>query len=224
MQLRDAIASSFVTATALFIVLLSACSNAYADAATQRYGNPTLQFELQYPSELIPADSHNPISPLLLLSKGAMYPSFNVVVEPQALTSAELTLAGQAERVVAAYRQVGLTDAVLIEKSEILLNDKRAFSFLLRYGTKGQTYDSSVTIVPRSKFLYTLTFIDSSSAFGNSRRMLQVILNSFVSSDGTATSAPPITRPNFLIYSSLFVCLAFFMALALRMRRRRMPS
>lgn len=212
----------FISALLCAALLTRPSSIVAAQEVTQRYGNPNFKFELEYPSLFVPRDSGNPQAPLFLLPRGASYPSFNVVVEPQALMSSEFTLDGQGERVLAAYRRLGLTDAQLIDKRSVRVGGKPAYSFVIRFGSNDQITLAAVTIVPRAKFLYTLTFMDSSAGFESSRALLKTIVDSFRSSDAELGAAA--TASDTYGYSLFLLCLAFLMALAFLMRRRKRPS
>ena len=198
---------------------LAIAAHARADSTEQMYVNPQLKFELSYPKQMLPADSHTPSSPLLLRSEGNNYPTFNVIVEPQALSNLERSLPGQSERVLSAYRRVGMTDAILSEAKNTNVNGKAAFDFLIKYSTEQGEFTSAVTIIPTSKFLYTLTFIDRSATFEAARPLLQSIVNSFVSSDEDPAQEVP-GHSNGAAYLVSLGCLAFLIALALRRRRR----
>jgi len=209
--------SLFVSAICMLVFTLPVAADSEARPS---YLDSERKFAVSYPREMVRIDSQNPLSPFLLHSGDSGYPTFNVIVEQQTLSKPELTLERQAERVLTGYRQVGMTDAALRESKEIVLNGRKAFAFTVNYTSEGEGFSSAVTIIPGSKFLYTLTFIDRSASFSGSQGTLQSILKSFTTQDEALPEAVPGSSGS-AIYLLVFVCLAaLFIAFALRMRRR----
>ncbi|MBN8547948.1 MAG: hypothetical protein J0M12_01395 [Deltaproteobacteria bacterium] len=208
----------------LLALLASLCFHqkyAQAQESAQLYVNPQFKFELRYPPALVPVESHNATAPLLLRTGGSNYPTFNVIVEPQTLNPSELTLAGQTERVLSAYRQLGMTDVELLSSRELELHGRAAKQIVLRYGSEPNSYTSAVTLLPADNFLYTLTFIEKSAAFAGSKNILDSMLASFQSSDGDPARQVPgqLNSASLMVYFS-FGLLAFLIALAFLKRRR----
>jgi hypothetical protein len=206
----------------LFLALSSA---AFAAGQPEHYKNTHYRFELDYPSEFSVLDSNRPASPLLLRRHGQDFPSFNVVVETQTLKKTEFSVEKVGQMILSDYRRIGLTDATLVASDSANNGNALRFTYLLRYGSANLSFLSSVTIVPRANLLYTLTYIDRADDFESGKQTLQALLDSFVTTDPELPGDETPAGVN-LFYSSfcLVAGLTFFIALALRMRRRKIPN
>ncbi|MDC0358214.1 hypothetical protein OAO01_05300 [Oligoflexia bacterium] len=181
--------------TWLFMLSLLPPSVQNACAESTIFTNEHFGFSVAYPPSMVPIPSTHPEAGLLLKSKGASYPTFNVVTQAGRYAADELTAPKQEQMILDSYRLVGLTDIKQRASYFSTINGQTCFNLELQYSQSGTRLISSATVVSGTDRHFILTYIDQADTFSQNLSVRDGILSSFAVMSANEVPLKPKDEP-----------------------------
>ena len=176
--MRVAATRCLLLSTALASLAVVASSTALCQTAHSSLERCSVKADLwlAVPTTMERVPSSHPSVLCAFRDKNEGFPSFNAIVEPQRTAAEKLTQDQWAKRAVESYHSIGLTDATVDAYLNAPATGERSFSAIIRYTNHTTPMKAIVAEVDEDDRAYTLTALDRSEHFAESRQTLEALI------------------------------------------------
>lgn len=216
---------SQILKTIIFLVALVLIGATPVATPNPGFTSAKFGFSISIPEvfEIVPAPS--PTIGLLIRAKSGGFPTFNVLTVPG--VSEPSTGQSDEQNIVDNYSQVGILDAKVLKSWHQPIAGANSFAAELAYNNSGQTYVSSVAIVPGNGRHYVLTFIDTKANFEGDKALRDQLWATFQASQATidleVPAAPSYSGTLIWLACGLLLVLVLVKLIFLNSKRRARP-
>ncbi len=201
----------------LLVCLLLFAGKVYAQKQSLKtFEAPRYNLSLSYPDTLLSLPPPIPQSLLFLRKVDALHPTFNIVVQPKIISKKKSSLKKRVRKLLASYREVGLTDSEVVEYHEVTVSGHDALSASLTFSQGATSFRSHVTLVPLSNTELIFTYIDTSAGYNKNNALRRLILSSIsLPSSQTEPLTSPTAQPTKTLWKGLGAIVSLFVIVLL---------